>query len=78
MHEVCGDEDETCKDNFNTKWVTVFEYNGVVLFFLTLSYASVAVGAFFYLARVIGAGCTVFWNCCHIIALIVTASYRFG
>lgn len=78
LHEICGEDYDGCRKDFNTRWTTVFEYNGVILLFLSLSYASVAVGAFIYLARVIGAGCTIFWNCCHLIALIVTASYRFN
>ena len=82
FHEICGGElggdVDSCLKDFDTRWTTVFEYNGVVLLFLSLSYAAVALGAFVYLARVIGAGCTVFWNCCHAIALIVTACYRFN
>ena len=82
FHEICGGElggdTDSCLKDFDTRWTTVFEYNGVVLLFLSFSYATVAVGAFVYLARVIGAGCTVFWNCCHVIALIVTACYRFN
>lgn len=78
LNDICGADHLECRKDFNTRWTTVFEFNGVILFFLSLSYAGVAVGAFIYRARVYGAACTVFWNCCHLIALIVTAAYRFN
>ena len=78
VHAICGEDKENCFKDFNTKWHIVYEFNGVVLLFLSLSYASVAFGSFIYYARLIGAGCTVFWNCCHIAALIITASYRYS
>ena len=78
LHEICGEDHATCRENFNTRWSTVFEFNAVVLFFLSLSYASVAAGSFIYMARVIGAGCTVFWNVMHLTAIIVTGALRYS
>ena len=66
FHEICGGDlggdIDGCLKDFDTRWTTVFEYNGVVLLFLSFSYAAIAVGAFIYRARVIGVGCMVFWK----------------
>lgn len=77
--DVCGvDQCSYTESDIDTNWHTIFEYNGVVMIFLTVSYAIVAIGACFVYARVLGAVCSTFWNCCNVIALMVTPAYRFS
>lgn len=78
LHEICGEDQESCLSNFDTNWHVIFEFNGVVLLFVSIAYATVAVGAFFYHIRLIGAIASCFMNFLHMIVLIVTASYRFS
>ena len=77
--EICGKEgcfDKTSE--INTNWHTIFEYNGVVMIFLTFSYLLVAIGSCSVYARVMGSLCATCWNCCNIICLMVTPAYRFS
>ena len=79
INSICDGMDEMeCLRDFNTGWTTVFKYNAVVLYFLTMSFVAVAVGAWIYWARLAGAACACFWNCCQFIALMTTAANRFS
>ena len=47
------------------------------MFFMFVSYLTMIVGTWVIYARLLGSCCGLFWNCCHVIAIIVTAAYRF-
>ena len=75
--DICG-SDENCIDEVDTGWHHVFEFNAVVLFMLFLTFAISSLGACFVYARLLGAFCFQIWSCCHLICILVTASYRWS
>jgi len=50
--EICG-SDTDCLNNIDTNWYFVFEYNGVVMFFLCISNIIMTLGTWFAYARIL-------------------------
>ena len=76
--DICGVDMGCLEGGIDTKWHVIFEFQGVVIFFLMISFLLALCGTWQVQLRLCGLLCGICWNCCHFIAMIVTAGYRFS
>ena len=72
-----ADCDADCQKE-GTRWSLVFQFNGITLALLALTYLLLALGARFFTVRIIGACMNCFLTCVHFAAIVTTAVYRFN
>ena len=78
IFEICGVDHNECVKDIDTKWHLLFEFNGVILFFLGISFGVMSLGACFVYARLIGSVCVTLWNFFNVICILVTPALRFN